>query len=78
MKCHTPDCTGEHEAREISHSVVYRERTFVIHHVPAEICPECGDAVLAEETTLYLEGLLRRKARGKAASFAYAPGPPRS
>ena len=48
MKCHTPDCIGEHEAREISHSVVYRQRTLVVHHVPAHVCPDCGDAVLTE------------------------------
>ena len=43
MKCNTPNCTAEREAREISHSVIYRERTVVIHHVPADVCPECGD-----------------------------------
>jgi YgiT-type zinc finger domain-containing protein len=71
MKCHTPDCTGEHEAREISHSVVYRQRTLVIHHVPAGVCPECGDAVLTEETTICLDGFLKRKARAKGDAFAY-------
>lgn len=71
MKCHTPDCTGEHEAGFISHSTVYRERTLVIHNVPASICPECGDAALAEETTIYIEHLLKRKARSKADSFHY-------
>ena len=74
MKCHTPECTGEHEAREISHSVIYQERTIVIHHVPADVCPECGDAVLSEETTIYLEGFLKRKARAKGDSFAYEAG----
>lgn len=71
MKCHTPDCTGEHEAASISHSVVYRERTLVIHNVPAFLCPECGDATLIEETTIVLEGLLKRKARSKATAFHY-------
>jgi YgiT-type zinc finger domain-containing protein len=71
MKCQTPDCSGEHEARAISHSVIYRQRTMVVHGVPAEVCPECGDAVLVEETTIHLEALLRRKARSKAAAFAY-------
>jgi len=71
MKCHTPDCTGEHEAREISHAVIYQERTIVIHNVPADVCPECGDAVLSEETTIHLEGLLRKKKRD---SFAYEAG----
>ena len=39
--------------------------------MPAEVCPECGDAVLIEETTFHLEGLLRRKARSKATAFAF-------
>jgi YgiT-type zinc finger domain-containing protein len=72
MKCQTPDCIGEHETRAISHSVIYRERTVVIHGVPAAVCPECGEAVLAEETAIHLEILLRRKARSKAAAFSFA------
>ncbi|HEV8577648.1 MAG TPA: YgiT-type zinc finger protein [Thermoanaerobaculia bacterium] len=71
MKCHTPGCTAEREPRGISHSVIYRERTLVVHHVPAEVCPECGDAMLAEETTVELERLLRRKARAKGTAFLY-------
>jgi len=38
MKCHTPNCIGEHEEGTISHSVLHRERTIVIHNVPASIC----------------------------------------
>lgn len=71
MKCHTPDCTGEREPHPISHSVIYRQRAVVVHGVPAEICPECGDAVVAEETLLVVEGLLRRKSRGKRTAFVY-------
>lgn len=71
MACHTPDCIGEHEAGRISHTLIYRERTIVLHGVPAGICPECGDAVLSEETTIVIEGLLRRKSRSKKTSFAY-------
>jgi len=51
--------------------VIYQERTLVIHGVPAEVCPECGEAVLAEETTMHLELLLRRKARSKGAAFPF-------
>ena len=71
MACHTPGCSGEREAREVSHSVIYRTRTVVVHHVPADICPECGDAVVAEETAIHLEALLRRKARAKGTAFAF-------
>jgi YgiT-type zinc finger domain-containing protein len=71
MKCQTPECSGEHEARAISHAVIYQERALVIHGVPADICPECGEAVLAEETTMHLELLLRRKARSKGTAFLF-------
>src|SRR5690348_1794858 len=71
MRCHTPECGGEHETRAISHAVIYQERTFVVHGVPADVCPECGEAVLSEETTLHLEALLRRKARGKGTAFPF-------
>jgi hypothetical protein len=40
--------------------------------VPAAVCPDCGEAVLAEETAVHLEILLRRKARSKAAEFSFA------
>jgi YgiT-type zinc finger domain-containing protein len=71
MKCHTPDCTGEREAQPISHSVIYRRRTVVVHGVPADLCPACGDAVVTAETLFVLDSLLRRKARGKRTAFAY-------
>ncbi|HEX6903798.1 MAG TPA: YgiT-type zinc finger protein [Thermoanaerobaculia bacterium] len=71
MKCHSPNCTGEYEPQEISHSVVYQERTVTIHNVPADICPDCGDLVIAEETTLYLGDLLGRKGRSKGTEFRY-------
>jgi len=72
MQCHTPGCTADREAREISHAVIYQERTIVVHHVPAEVCPECGDASLAEEATIHMEMLLRRKARAKGTAFPFA------
>jgi YgiT-type zinc finger domain-containing protein len=71
MKCQTPGCTADHEPRAISHSMIYRERTVVIHQVPADVCPDCGSAVITEETTLYLDGFLRRKARSKTTAFVF-------
>ena len=73
MGCHTPECTGEHETGTISHTVIYRERSIVLHNVPAAICPACGDVVLADETTIVIEDLLRRKARSRQAAFDYEP-----
>jgi len=71
MKCQTPECSGEREARAVSHAVIYQKRSFVVHGVPADVCPECGDAVLAEETAMHLEVLLRRKARSKGTDFPF-------
>ena len=55
MKCQTPGCTGEHEPRAISHSVIHRTRTFVIH----------------EETILHIDRLLTRKGRSKSAEHVF-------
>jgi YgiT-type zinc finger domain-containing protein len=71
MGCHTPGCTGEHGTGTISHTVIYRERSIVLHGVPANICPDCGDVVLADETTIVIEDLLKRKARSRKTEFAY-------
>jgi len=71
MKCHTPDCTGEHEPQRISHSVIYRTRTFVVHDVPADVCPDCGEVIVTEETILHIDRLLARKARSKSDAFVF-------
>lgn len=71
MKCQTPGCTGEHAPQRISHSVIHRQRTFVIHDVPADVCPDCGDVVVSEETIFHLGRLLTRKARAKGDAFVF-------
>lgn len=72
MGCHTPGCSGEHEEGTISHAVLYRKKSIVLHRVPAGICPQCGDVVLAEETSIVLEDLMRRKiARSGRSVFVY-------
>lgn len=71
MGCHTSGCTGEHVAGTVSHSVIYQERSIVLHQVPAHICPDCGDVLLSDETTIVIEDLLRRKGRSKKPEFVY-------
>lgn len=71
MGCHTPGCEGERATGTISHTMIYQERSIVFHHVPASICPDCGDVVLTDETTIVIEGLLRRNARSKKSAFVY-------
>lgn len=71
MACHTPGCMGDHATGTISHSVIYRKRTIVLHGVPASICPDCGDVVLTEETTIVIEDILRNQSGSEESAFAY-------
>lgn len=71
MRCQSPGCTGEHQPETISHSVIHRERTLVLHGVPASVCPDCGEVVVTEETILHIDLLLSRKARSKSATLVY-------
>lgn len=71
MACKTPGCTGEHGTATIRHAVLYQERSIVLHDVPADICPDCGEVVLSEETTIVIEDLLRRNAGSPETSFVF-------
>jgi YgiT-type zinc finger domain-containing protein len=71
MACHTPGCMGEHGTGTIHHTVIYQERTIVLQHVPASICPDCGDVVLSDETTIVIEDLLKRNGRSKKTTLVY-------
>ncbi|HEX4966159.1 MAG TPA: YgiT-type zinc finger protein [Thermoanaerobaculia bacterium] len=71
MRCHTPGCTGEHQLQAISHSVLYRQRTLVVHGVPAAVCPDCGAATVAEETLLELNQFLASRGRSRGASLVF-------
>jgi YgiT-type zinc finger domain-containing protein len=71
MGCHTPGCTGEHETGTISHTILYQKRSVVLHGVPASLCPDCGDVVLSEETTIVIQDLLERNANSPESAFAF-------
>ena len=60
MKCSIKGCSGEYEARKITHTVRHDDSVVVIDHVPAEVCNVCGDVLLSPETILQLESLLKR------------------
>ena len=51
----------DYEARQITHTVRHRGRIVVIDHVPAEVCPVCGDVLLKPETVRHIEALLQDK-----------------
>lgn len=58
MKCTIEGCPGEYEERRIAHTVRHHGRVIVIDHVPAEVCPICGDVLLKPETVRTIEKLL--------------------
>lgn len=59
MNCSLQGCPGEYEHREVTHTVRHKGRIIVIDHVPAEVCSICGDILLAPETVVHIEALLR-------------------
>jgi YgiT-type zinc finger domain-containing protein len=59
MKCSIEGCPGEYEDRLIVHTVRHHGQVVVIDHVPAEVCPVCGDVLLKPETVRRIEALLR-------------------
>jgi YgiT-type zinc finger domain-containing protein len=63
MKCTIQNCPGDYEAREITHTVKQQGRIVVIDHVPADVCPVCGDVLLKPETVRHIEALLRDAAK---------------
>jgi len=58
MKCSIKGCPGETEPKEVTHTVRHRGRIIVIDHVPADVCPICGDVLFAPQTLRHIERLL--------------------
>lgn len=58
MKCTIEGCPGEYEERKIVHTVRHQGQVIVIDHVPAEVCPICGDTLFNPETVRRIEVLL--------------------
>jgi len=46
MKCATPGCPGEMEARRIVHTFIRGGKPIVVEDLPAWVCPVCGYTVL--------------------------------
>ncbi len=62
MKCSIVGCPGEYEERQIVHTVRHHGQVIVIDHIPAEVCPVCGDVLLKPETVRRIEALLQAMA----------------
>lgn len=61
MKCSIQGCPGEYQKRNIIHTVRKGEDIYVFDDVPAEVCSVCGDTILAPDTIMHLENLLKEK-----------------
>lgn len=59
MRCTIEGCAGEYEERKIVHTVRHRGEVIVIDHVPALVCPVCGDVLFTPETVRQIEKLLQ-------------------
>ncbi len=75
MPCTSPGCT-ELEARQITHAVVYRRRRLTLDCVPADVCPECGEARLSAETLEEITFLLQGLPDEAPERLRYPAGPP--
>jgi YgiT-type zinc finger domain-containing protein len=61
MKCSIRGCPGEYEDKYIVHTTQRQGKVFVFEHVPAEVCSVCGDTLLAPDTIMHIESLLKQK-----------------
>lgn len=74
MKCSIQGCPGRYEAGRIVHTLHKGAEIYIFEHVPAEVCSDCGDTLLAPETIRHIERLLSSKGKpGKMAPvYEYA------
>lgn len=58
MTCSFMNCSGQYETQSVAHTVRRDGQIIVIDHVPAEVCPVCGDVLFLPETVRAIERLL--------------------
>jgi YgiT-type zinc finger domain-containing protein len=56
-----PLCCTECEQRHVTYTVRRDGELVVIDHVPAMVCPICGDALLAPQTVRGIEDILKMR-----------------
>jgi len=58
MDCTAAGGPGTYEDRTVVHTVRHRGHVIVIDHVPAEVCPICGDVLFRPEVVRQIEAIL--------------------
>jgi len=53
------------------HTVRHRGQVMVIDHVPADVCPVCGDVLLRPETIRRIEVLLEEQSQPASTALLY-------
>ncbi len=74
MNCSIQGCPGQYEQRSVMQTVRHQGRVVVIDHVPAEVCPVCGDVLFQPGTVRAIERLLEsvRKPDASVPLYEYA------
>ena len=55
-KC--PLCKGRLERKIVSYTQPYEGKLYVIEHVPADVCQQCGEIVLEPSTAKKIQNLV--------------------
>ena len=71
MKCSLAGCTGQYEPRLVIHTIRHEGRVVVIDHVPAEVCPACGDILFTPATVRAIERMLESRSAPDASVPLY-------
>lgn len=50
MRCRVDGCPGEYEEQEIAYLQYHNRQRVNIDHVPALVCPHCGEEIIEVET----------------------------
>ena len=62
-----PICGEVFEKGTIIFTIDYERGVFVVRHVPAQVCNQCGESWIDDETSAYLEDLLQQAQSRQAA-----------
>ena len=73
MKCSIEGCPGEYETQSVVHTVRHRGQVVVIDHVPADVCPTCGDVLFTPDTVRRIEDVLRESSAPSSAPSRSVP-----
>jgi YgiT-type zinc finger domain-containing protein len=66
MNCTIPGCFGEYEDRFITHKREEPDGIAYFDNVPAKVCSQCGDTIIAAEVVQTMERILKGEIEPRA------------